>query len=570
MADEMPTWMTRSKSGTYSLRVRVPDALRPIIGKREIKQSYKTSDFEKAKRQHRFKEAEVQDLFDDARAKLRAQAHKKRSAELPPIEIDAHTIRRLVRAFHAEQIADAKKRFPDECHDEGYPSPRDREEFVETLEQDLTFLRDAGDPNTVASMQKTAEDVLETNFGPCEVPTEILLDLAEMLRRASVDVLRKRIEWYQGDGPDDDSQPVFMTGAAGSTANAGLKLRELIEQYLNDPSSSRSEKTKDGYQLIIRVMDDVIGMDTAVSEIDRSVCRDVQAVIRHLPANATKRKGFKTLSPSAAAEKAQKEGVAPLAVKTANNALNNMSSIFEWAVREGYLDSNPAKRLNLPRRDEDDRSKRMPFSDAQLGKIFSGPIYKDKVGAVGSRKYDPKLAGDYWVPLLALYTGMRSNECCQLLTADIVKIDGIDVIRVTKKGGGGKRLKTAASERIIPIHPKLIEMGFVEYADHMRRQGEERLFPHLKQSAKGYYSDNFQKKFGRYLSSVSAKEPKTSFHSFRHNFRDAMRLADVPDWIAKRLGGWKEQGTDAVYGGNTSVGVLLEQIRKLNFRALDI
>ena len=556
----MPTWMKRSKTGTYSLRVRVPGDLRSIIGKREIKQSYRTKEFEEAKRLHRYKEVEVQELLDNAKAQLQANQSKGAARNLLPGEVDRYALKRIIRKHHVECLGHARRKFPNESQDAENPSPSDREDFAEILEQELTILRDSGDPNTMASMQQSAKGLLEANFGPCEVPSQVLLDLAEMLRRSTVDIFRQRIGWYRGEDPDDVSPLELLPEPETTAIGGGLKLSELIEQYLNDPSSRRSEKTKDGYRQIIRVMEDVFGSETPIAEIDRSKCREVQQVIMYLPPNATKLKGYKSLTPSKAAEKAKNENVAPLAVKTANNALNNMSSIFEWAVQEGCLENNPAKRLRLPRPDEDARDKRKPFSTEQLNKIFNGPIYEDKAGVVDSPNFDPKKSGDYWVPLLALFTGMRSNECCQLLTADIDKINGVDVIRVTKDGSPDKRLKTAASKRIIPVHPKLVEMGFVDYVKQMRERGEERLFPDIKKSAKGYYSDIFQKRFGRYLVRVDAKEPKTSFHSFRHNFRDAMRFAEVTDWVAKRLGGWKEEGTDAVYGGNCPSSYKLEQL----------
>jgi hypothetical protein len=123
MADEMPTCMTRGKTGTYSLRVRMLENLRSIIGKREIKHSYRTKDFEKAKPLHRYKEAEVQKQIDNAKAELHVEQSKAAARNLPPIEIDRYDLKRIVRIHHVERLRQARRRFPDECQDLGiHPS----------------------------------------------------------------------------------------------------------------------------------------------------------------------------------------------------------------------------------------------------------------------------------------------------------------------------------------------------------------------------------------------------------------------------------------------------------------
>ncbi len=96
--------------------------------------------------------------------------------------------------------------------------------------------------------------------------------------------------------------------------------------------------------------------------------------------------------------------------------------------------------------------------------------------------------------------------------------------------GNHKRIKemySDASHRIIPIHPKLKEAGFMEYVASIKERGEKHLFPELPRDKYGNYSSIYSKWFWRFLRSVEAKTEKTSFHSFRHNFRDAMREAEI-------------------------------------------
>jgi integrase len=87
----------------------------------------------------------------------------------------------------------------------------------------------------------------------------------------------------------------------------------------------------------------------------------------------------------------------------------------------------------------------------------------------------------------------------------------------------------------------------------------------LKKDTRGYYSDGFQKWFSRFLDECGATADKTSFHSFRHCWRDALRRGRVPQERARLLGGWKRTSTDEKYGSNLSVKELLEEISKVRY-----
>ncbi len=56
--------------------------------------------------------------------------------------------------------------------------------------------------------------------------------------------------------------------------------------------------------------------------------------------------------------------------------------------------------------------------------------------------------------MIGRYTGARMNEICQLKAEDITK----DVIHIR-----GEQLKTANARRSIPTHPKLIELGILDW-----------------------------------------------------------------------------------------------------------
>ncbi len=60
---------------------------------------------------------------------------------------------------------------------------------------------------------------------------------------------------------------------------------------------------------------------------------------------------------------------------------------------------------------------------------------------------------------------------------------------------------------------------------------------------------------------------QTSFHSFRHNFRDALREGNVRHEIAMLLGGWSDrsrsQATQMFYGKGFTMKTVLHELEKV-------
>jgi integrase len=162
-----------------------------------------------------------------------------------------------------------------------------------------------------------------------------------------------------------------------------------------------------------------------------------------------------------------------------------------------------------------------------------------------------------------MFTGARLNEICGLATADIAEQDGVPVLLIRPDTRG---LKTAAARRTIPIHP-LIRPAFLAYASSI---DHERLFPELTKDSRGRFSDGFAKWFSRYLTKVGARAPRTSFHSFRHSFRDRLREAHVSDELVDALMGWTRRTMRETYGSGPSVHALNEAVSRVEYPRLDL
>lgn len=279
---------------------------------------------------------------------------------------------------------------------------------------------------------------------------------------------------------------------------------------------------------------------------------------------------------------AKEKGLAGrLSPASVNGYMCKFRAVMNFCQNEGWIERNPAKGLQVIDRVRR-RDKRRPFSTEQLRLIFDAPIYRgcvDDWAGYSTPGYAHPRRGRFWVPLIALFSGMRMNEICQLHVADIHRLDGVDCFFVTEgpsDADNGKRLKTAASERFIPIHPQLVEIGFLSFVEQRRAAGAVRLFSELQKSSTGYYSDPFSKWFRRFLERAGAAREKTCFHSFRHCYRDALREARIEHEVALALGGWSSGNggegveTAAAYGRGYRARTLHEAMGRIAYPELDL
>jgi integrase len=175
-----------------------------------------------------------------------------------------------------------------------------------------------------------------------------------------------------------------------------------------------------------------------------------------------------------------------------------------------------------------------------------------------------------------LFTGSRLNELASLKASDIShnEIIGSNCIFIRAEKRSGKRLKTEQSERFVPLHPQLIAAGFLEYVrDQTAKRGANAwLFPKVAPGTTG--KSAFSKWFGRYIGAHGITDGTKVFHSFRHSFVDALRLAGIGGEINMALLGHTDPSVHDKYGARDKAvrfrHRLAEAVASVAYTGLDL
>jgi len=315
---------------------------------------------------------------------------------------------------------------------------------------------------------------------------------------------------------------------------------DVLESYKHYQSlEGVSLKTIDDKTFIVNLFVRIIG-NLPVENVTLDHAKRFRDVALKLPPRLNRIKGDKSL------ESIIKEAKATITVTTYNNYIKYLSSFFSYAVNEGYLKSNPFIGMKIKQKVKND-SFRGVFDEGDLSKIFSSLS-----GSNGSYKY--------WLPYLGLYTGARLNELCQLYKDDIKIIDGIYCIHIQQKHTD-QHLKSLYSERVIPIHSKLIDVGFIDYINSL--QDGSRVFPELKRHAKHGYSAQPSKWFARLRQSLDLKSDtvRKDFHSFRHTVADHLKQKGMSENLIGGLLGHHTGGiTNNRYGKTYKIESMIEVV----------
>lgn len=412
-----------------------------------------------------------------------------------------------------------------------------------------------------------------------------LFDIRNAFMRAKIQFLRYIYEYLNGVRREVEPELIDRIYENQIVINETLKSRkpqkpdmtlsEIVEAYNQTPSrDNTSKETKERVASKMNLLADIIGKDKVIRQITADDLQELLYTIPFIPSRfGSGKTANKTIQQAIKMAKVD-ETLPRLSVKTQNDYIQTLSSVFMWAKQKKFIDENPFDEVEMPAQDirAKQGDKYLPFSITQLQAIFNIPVYRGcKNNRSGRLKPGEKIFRDayFWVPLLGLYTGARLNEICQLVLDDICIKEEIHIININDTDG--KKVKTIAGIRNVPIHPVLLKLGFLEYVEQQRKDKYnklKRLFPELKLNSRNEYSAGMSKWFNRTLDKVNETiqnpddklQEKHVFHSFRHTFRTELRNHAVPKERVVRLCGWEAKDSLDEHYGTISMKELYKTI----------
>lgn len=328
-------------------------------------------------------------------------------------------------------------------------------------------------------------------------------------------------------------------------ADKGMVLSKAIQQYVADKQVEWTEKTKMEVNSVFRLLQDILG-DVDVCSITKPDVVELRANLLKLPANLYKKYPGKTIK-----QILEHDNLEPMSLKSVNKHVSRLGALLRYCVDEGIIASNAAFGLKISekKRADEERNAYGVNEIKNLMRFLPSEISKPE---------------RYWIPLIGLYSGMRLNEICQLYVADIHKVDGVWCFSVN--GAGDKRLKNIASERMIPVHPALLEAGFLQYVEGVRIANMPRLWMNLTYMEIHGYSNAFGKWYQRFNRNRVTDDPKKVFHSMRHTVADTLKQAGVQEVvIAEIMGHANDSMTTGRYGKRYQPKVLQEALMQLDY-----
>ncbi len=353
--------------------------------------------------------------------------------------------------------------------------------------------------------------------------------------------------------------------------NQGGTLRDAFEGWKKE--RERPEGTVHEYGRAIEMFIQLHG-NLSILEIKRSHARTFREALQLVPKS---RKGalLKASLPELSDYGSAHPTVQKVSPGTINKQLGAVQAIVGWGRHNGLVPedapwTDPFSEMRL----EEEQSQREPFDARDLQTIFNAGLFTEHELPVGA-----KGAAGIWLPLLALFAGARQAEYAGLRVSDIREDDEtrVPLMWFTRDLKAGRRLKTKSSERVVPVHPQLLEIGFLDYVAMRRKDGEQAwLFPTVAPDQKGALPA-WAKWWGRHLrDDVGVKDTNKVFHSFRHGFQDALRQATPDEELRDALAGRSSgKSVSRRYGAKAmldrwGVKALKEAIDKIDYKGLDL
>ena len=526
----MPQYLTR-KDNTFYFRQSVPQELRLIVGKREIKKSL-GHDFIKASRECKRYAVVADQLIAEARAKLDA---------IPIAPYSREGIHRTRHVSLSEVTPQLEQQFANLMRTSLLEG--DRNARIEGM--DAQEFDDYG-KNIEASLQALRKQLAMGNVEPMLESAHLFL-VGRGYRPEFSDADWRRIAYVMTQATLEAFEAMAVRQAGGIVKDSDAAV--LPSQFeIQNASKVETAKTSPAvtwqniydtwFKECVRPANTQAAYKAAMLLFNKFTDnRPPQAITRE---NALAYRDFLI----------QEQALAP---GTVANKIGFVGTLFNSGRNNAkyakYLPNNPLENILIKQSKRGKAGKkRLPFTDDELKRIFSSTIY--------TARQRPRGGGGEaaaWMPAIAYLTGMRLEEIATLHVRQF-HADAKGNHYIHTEDGKNEN----STERDVPLHPDLIKAGLLNYV----KSCTGRLFPKVT-CTNEVESKAYSQWYGRYLSKIGITASSKVFHGFRHLFKDLCRNAGLDDSAIDQICAQEPGTVGGKYGSGRRVDVLTDLISKI-------
>jgi integrase len=260
-----------------------------------------------------------------------------------------------------------------------------------------------------------------------------------------------------------------------------------------------------------------------------------------------------------------------LTAKTVGRWFASHKAMFAFATSNHLTEINPfanieAKYVVTGRPSTEKRA----FTPEELASIFSAPIFHGHDGSDAHRSKPGKILekdGFYWLPILSFLTGGRQAECANMRLDEVKNLGKTYFFDLSGRQvgtGDTDSIKNDQSKRQIPFHPRLRELGFVDYVEVRRANpGDGWLFPDLAHDTVSGAATQFSRWWAVWMDKHGLPSPEINHHSWRHAFIRYARSSPVKKELHDILTGHEPLTTSEKYGKGAPIEVLARQMARI-------
>ncbi len=259
----------------------------------------------------------------------------------------------------------------------------------------------------------------------------------------------------------------------------------------------------------------------------------------------------------------RKKAIGRLRGETFMRHVRGPNKVAKMLLAVGVIEQNPFRHCTFSNKE----AKRLKSTEAKIARerwddrifqLWATPAFQGSI--------EDSDGPMFWMPLLALLQGLRSEEAAQLSPEDFGSEDGVPYMRVSREPGNS--VKSESGHRKLPVHPALIELGLLDVVAHAKANRQTRIFPSLTRGkTKGTFTENFTKAFGYYRKTNDVYWHGLDFHALRTTFHHHLMAGSCPGYIKRYLMGHEplDEGEKHYAQNGIPLPTLLEHVAKVPF-----